>query len=383
MVPESSIQLLGGTIPSIPSLNLTAKYPLVSVNYNLPQTSVYQNLQVTLNTYNPCIPLDSFNSALPIIIFQFSVKNLSTTTTSKDFAFLISQQNFLGWDSISKINNNSNPLYGGNINTMNPSMNSIFMTNSNASRPNEAVSIGVIPAPNSQPKSIQYYPVWTDVKSFWSDFSQNKTNTNNNGVASPSGSTFNSGLWVNFDPLPPNGTANVTLYLSWMFPNFFVNWGQPYPTVPNPGSTPTQLWLGHYYCQNFNNSMTQLMTYINNNLYKNVNLDAVTKNFVKTFYDESSLSWEILESAGGRISVPRSPTCMLTANGRFHAFEGCNGASTQGGSLGGVGGCCPMDCTHVWCYEMTLSRLCKCYFFRNFFFSFRFGKNSLKLIIFL
>ena len=41
-------------------------------------------------------------------------------------------------------------------------------------------------------------------------------------------------------------------------------------------------------------------------------------------------------------------------DGRLYGFEGCHGASTHHDALDG---CCPMNCTHVWNYEMALAKL--------------------------
>ena len=62
----------------------------------------------------------------------------------------------------------------------------------------------------------------------------------------------------------------------------------------------------------------------------------------------------LLESVAGPISTIRSPTCLWNEDGRLYGFEGCHGAST---SRGAFAGCCPMNCTHVWNYEMALSKL--------------------------
>ncbi len=41
------------------------------------------------------------------------------------------------------------------------------------------------------------------------------------------------------------------------------------------------------------------------------------------------------------VSTLRTQTCLRTADGEFHAFEGCRDRT----------GCCPGTCTHVWNYE--------------------------------
>ena len=52
----------------------------------------------------------------------------------------------------------------------------------------------------------------------------------------------------------------------------------------------------------------------------------------------------------------RSPSFFRVASGELYGFEGVLGAST--GMWGGrYGGSCPLNCTHVWNYEQTLSRL--------------------------
>jgi hypothetical protein len=73
---------------------------------------------------------------------------------------------------------------------------------------------------------------------------------------------------------------------------------------------------------------------------------SLTRAFRDCVYN-SSLPWQLLDSACPRASVLRSPTCMWNGDGNFYAFEGCSEAD----------GCCPLNCTHVWNYEMSLARL--------------------------
>jgi hypothetical protein len=71
-----------------------------------------------------------------------------------------------------------------------------------------------------------------------------------------------------------------------------------------------------------------------------------------TLYD-STLPYWFLDAVSSQTSIMRTPAVMWTEDGVFHGFEGCCGASTGGGA----GGCCPMNCTHVWNYEQALAVL--------------------------
>src|SRR5699024_7043175 len=71
---------------------------------------------------------------------------------------------------------------------------------------------------------------------------------------------------------------------------------------------------------------------------------------------DSTLPTSLMESVISPITVLRSPTTFWTEDGNFYGFEGCNGISTAHHAAT-TGGSCPLNCTHVWNYEMTLSRL--------------------------
>ena len=51
----------------------------------------------------------------------------------------------------------------------------------------------------------------------------------------------------------------------------------------------------------------------------------------------------------------RSPTYFWDDKGFLYGFEGCYGASNP--FRDGHGGCCPLNCTHVFNYEMAMARL--------------------------
>ncbi len=75
-------------------------------------------------------------------------------------------------------------------------------------------------------------------------------------------------------------------------------------------------------------------------------LEGRSRSFHDAFFS-STLPAQVLDAASSQASILRTNTCMLLENGQFFAFEGC----------GDDGGCCPMNCAHVWNYEQALAFL--------------------------
>ena len=66
--------------------------------------------------------------------------------------------------------------------------------------------------------------------------------------------------------------------------------------------------------------------------------------------ESSTLPPAVLDAALSNLSTLRTNTAFRTADGEFHAFEGCNNQS----------GCCHGSCTHVWNYEQTTGFVFPC-----------------------
>src|SRR5262249_30208782 len=124
---------------------------------------------------------------------------------------------------------------------------------------------------------------------------------------------------------------------AWHFPNRYVSWGQGFSGIEDRKSL---FWQGNAYNTRFAGAAA-VVEYVRDH-YEH--LDGITRTFRDTFFD-STLPYELLDTVSSQMSILRTPTCLWMEDGRFHAFEGCGGAST-GGWLA-TGGCCPMDCTHV------------------------------------
>jgi uncharacterized protein (DUF608 family) len=191
-------------------------------------------------------------------------------------------------------------------------------------------------------------PQWSALDQLWTPFTTTRgAQLPNQGSvgASPVGETWNGALATHFD-LAAGASRTVTFILAWHFPNRYVTWDQRSMGILDRKS---HFWLGNQYASRHNSALA-VAEYIRDHQER---LTDDTRRFRDRFFD-TTLPWELVESVAGPISTIRTPTCLWNEDGRFHGFEGCHGASTLHGALEG---CCPMNCTHVWNYEMALAKL--------------------------
>ncbi len=342
LIPEYSRRLLQ-EFPGVDELEITARYPIVEVFYQVPSIPV----DVKLRALNPFIPLNSWDSGIPAILFTFTVTNTSDVVV--DGTLMAAQQNIVGWDGRSTIDGIANLGYGGNVNHLisTHSIAAIDMRNSrlDLNHPQYGnLLLGVYKEPDIEVSTLLQ---WRNVREVWEPFSRFRGRLPGLGGegSSSSGETWNGSIAAHFK-LRPGDYRNITFILCWHFPNRYVTWDQRPMGVKDQKSS---FWIGNHYSKLFGDAI-EVAEYVRTNFDRLVNQ---TLHFRDAFFT-SSLTDEILNSVAGPISTIRSPTCFWIADGRFYGFEGCQGASTPHGS---PEGCCPLNCTHVWNYEMALSRL--------------------------
>ncbi|XP_031550848.1 uncharacterized protein LOC116288218 [Actinia tenebrosa] len=334
VVPEASKKLLS-EIPGIKTLEITAKYPIAEVDYLSSEVPI----KVHLEAFSPTIPLDSKNSAIPVIVFNFTVTNEGSQDAK--VSLLGSLQNIAGWDGVSDITDEvSNAGYGGNVNTLfqTSSMYGIDMCNPTLpekTSPNGHVAIVVMTKDGDKLSTDLQY---TAVVDMWKQFVGDGLSGQTQAGPSPAGKTWN-GATSCTRTVPAKNTEVFTFFLSWFFPHRYVDWPQP-GGINDPNSA---FYIGNQYSK-FWKDIKEVLIYTKENFDY---LTSKTRDFRDSMFD-ATLPWQLIDSAAGRVSVLKSPTCMWHADGNFYAFEGCNTKS----------GCCPLNCTHVWNYEMALA---KCY----------------------
>jgi uncharacterized protein (DUF608 family) len=345
LVPEGSRRLLA-ELPGVDSLEITAQYPIAEVVYHSQKLPV----QVSLEAFSPFIPLNSKDSGLPAIIFNFTITNPHEGKVR--VSLLGAQQNLVGWDGKTHVDGVRNAGYGGNINNLTQLQRITALDMSNArlesDHPyNGRLALAVLPQPGDE---ISTMLQWESPRQLWDHFSHQFGRLPNQGSrgASPDGQTWNGALAIHFE-LAPKTSRTVTFVLAWYFPNNYVSWRQAQAYSMGIKDTKSHFWLGNQY-NNWFSSALAVVEYVRDHYDR---LVEQTRLYRDRFFD-SSLPWELLESVAGPVSTIRTPTCIWTEDGRLHGFEGCHGASTVHGALEG---CCPMNCTHVWNYEMSLAKL--------------------------
>lgn len=150
------------------------------------------------------------------------------------------------------------------------------------------------------------------------------------------GRTLNAALCVERN-VPAGKTAEATFVLAWCFPN------QYYPQNSYRPAEHSGIAVGTMY-SNWYRDALEIARHVTANL---VSLRKQTFAYRDAMFD-TTLPQYFIDAVAANVSIIRSPTCFWTKDGTFYGFEGC--------SPGG-GGCCPMNCNHVWNYEQSLAKV--------------------------
>lgn len=338
IVPEEARGLLE-RLPGVEATEFVGEYPIARVRYLDGELPV----EVEMEAYSPFIPLNPKDSGLPAVAFTFRVKN--TVSHLLDISLLATLQNAVGWDGLTPIVGVECPCYGGNRNHVIRLRGLTAIEMGRANWPADDAHFGQMTLATLS-SDATYLCQWDHLDGLWSDFATDgKLANSEDSTPSALGRTWNGALAVSAQ-LSPQEDAQITFLLSWYFPNRYVNWDQSGLGIEDRKS---KLWLGNCYNRWFDSSLA-VAEYVRDKLH---NLREETHRFHNAFYS-STLPRELLDAIGSQISTIRTPTCLWVEDGKFYGFEGCCGASTTHCSLSG---CCPLNCTHVWNYEMTLSKL--------------------------
>ncbi|MEZ4530896.1 MAG: GH116 family glycosyl hydrolase [Thermomicrobiales bacterium] len=361
------IERFGGVTETV----FTSRYPFAQIDYRFDAWPV----SVQLDAFSPFVPLDSADSSLPAAHFRFTVRNTSLATVWGALGATL--KNVVGWDTISPIEGNANPGFGGNVNVIDQEGNRTSIVMEQPGLAWNDPYRGQLALSTSQPDPI-VLPAWNSPSDFIGAMERFDFGADPPGAApdpmipvgvhrmrarasmelarsqqphpSPPGHTANGGLLLPF-VLEPGEARELDVLLSWSFPNFYVNYDQPTPNFREE-LTRSRLWLGNAYSTRYANAIATARDVFD----RLDDLRQRSQTWTDAVLSSSLPTWlaDFLLSQGALI---RSPTIFQTADGKLYGFEGTQGASTSMLGWKGFGGSCPLNCTHVWEYEQALSRL--------------------------
>ena len=294
-------------------------------------------LQVTLEAFNPFIPLKPEESGIPAVILRFRVRNLSREPAQVTIAG--SLLNPIGFDGNGTIGGIGLDKFGQNVNEVRKtaSLNGLFMS-SRKVKP-DAPAFGTM-ALSSPWKSVTYLSHWVrgdwwdDLQIFWDDFAADGRLKDLAEVSPSPDNRTDVGTLGLMATIEPMGEVTLPFIISWNFPNFL----DYFDIVRGQRG---KIFRNHY-AERFADAW-QSAEYLASNLPA---LESETRQFHSIFYG-SSLPSYVLDAVSSQAAITRTTTCFWLEGGQFYGFEGCNDQ----------GGCCPLNCGHVWNYEQSLAFL--------------------------
>jgi non-lysosomal glucosylceramidase len=324
-------------LPHFQGARFTGAYPFARIDFEdagLP-------LEVSLEAFNPFVPLDVDDSSLPVAIFHYRLRARGTKRV--DLALAFSLLNAVGYDGKTTLRDEAHEGFGGNVSTFRQetagarSLAGFEMTSSKhwAGSPRRG-SLALA----TTHETLTALPAWKGTE--WFDAFQswiNEFSREGRFAAGPSmePTPDKRSAVATLAPhlsLAPGESATVTFLLAWHFPLRENDWNRE-------EEVKGQL-LKNDYAGRFPGAW-DVARHAAEGLER---LEERSRAFHDAFFS-STLPAHVLDAASSQASILRTNTCLLLENRRFFAFEGC----------GDDGGCCPMNCAHVWNYEQALAFL--------------------------
>jgi len=319
-------------VPRMDSLEFTGEYPIARVHFR----DRRMPLAVELEAFNPFLPLEPEDSGLPAAVFLFTMRN--RTSRALELTLAANFTNLVGWDGSSPVTHRGHASLGRNVTRFirRGECAGLLMTTRKYAPKSPSFGTMAVLTPWKNLTVLANWPRggwWDPLHLWWKDFAEDGAFTNvRRSTPSKDGQTDVATLGLRAQ-LEPGQSVTLPVILAWHFPNRL-----PFPERPSP--RPVKL-LNHY-AKRFADAW-DAGVYAIRNLGR---LHAATREFHRMLFS-STLPGVVLDAASSQMSTIRSNTCFRTADGVFHAFEGCSPKS----------GCCPMNCTHVWNYEQALAFL--------------------------
>ncbi len=327
-------------LPRFRGAVFTGSYPFANIEFVDSRLPV----EVSLEAFNPMVPLDVADSSLPVAILTYRVTNRASSAVSAALAFSI--LNPVGYDGVTQLGDRHAPFFGANRNEFRATDNISGLFLSSSKYPAGSPRYGSM-AVATESGDISYRLAWQhgewfdEFQNWWDEFLALGRFPNNAAGPSDDKTSDYASLASHFT-LKPGASRQVTFVLAWHFPNTEIYWhsggedfgegretSEPAPLLNDYGTRWPSAWEPAAHA-----------------LRDLASLRARSKKYRDTLYS-STLPAPLIDAVSSQASILRTNTVMVMENRLTLAFEGCNDH----------GGCCPMNCTHVYNYEQALAHL--------------------------
>ncbi|HEY3397186.1 MAG TPA: GH116 family glycosyl-hydrolase [Armatimonadota bacterium] len=321
----------GGTgLPRLERGVFTGAYPFARLDMSDPALPV----ELSLTAFNPLIPLDAEDSGLPVAILRYRIRNLAPRPVQTTLSWALFNAIGLGGSDVA--GNYRGHQYGQNLNEWVPGedLRGLRLTSSRYAP--DAIQYGSLALATTW-QDCSYRTSWTlpdqhwawdQFLTYWEDLQDGRLQDQYPVAPTEDQATTSCALAMSAS-LEPGESVEMPVVLAWHFPN---------RTVKGSGWGASETIIGNHYSTRFGDAWSAA-EYAIRNL---PDLEEKSVRYVRSMLD-STLPDYVLDAAMANVSTLRTQTCMRTADGEFHGFEGCGDNS----------GCCHGTCTHVWNYEQT------------------------------
>jgi len=320
-------------LPRMETARFKGEYPFAEIELADSQIP----LAISLEAFNPFLPLEPEDSGIPAVVLRFRVKNTGSTPARITIAGSI--LNPVGFDGEGQVGGVGHAKFGQNVNEIKQTASLRGLAMSSRKTKPEAPAFGTMALTSPWP-DITYLTHWVrgdwwdDLQIFWDDFAADGRLEDIAEVSpSPDGRSDVGTLGL-VATVAPGEEVVLPFILSWHFPNV-LNY---FDIVPEQRG---KIYRNHY-AERFQDAWAAA-EYLENNLAR---LEAESLNFQRAFFS-TTLPPYVLDAVSSQAAIIRTTTGLWLEGGNYFGFEGC----------GDQGGCCPLNCAHVWNYAQSLAFL--------------------------
>jgi non-lysosomal glucosylceramidase len=320
-------------LPRMEKARFKGEYPFAAVELSDSQVP----LEITLEAFNPLIPLEPDDSGIPAFVLRYRVKNTGSAPAKITIAGSVI--NPVGYDGVGPIDGLGHEKFGQNVNEIKttPTLRGLAMS-SRKVKPEEA-GFGTMALTTPWPE-VTYLTHWVrgdwwdDLQIFWDDFSADGKLKDLAEVSPSPDKQTDVGTLGLMATVGPGQEVVLPFIVSWSFPNV-LNY---FDVVPEQRGR----IFKNYYAAKYPDAWSAA-EYLQANL---VRLESQSRAFHDAFFG-TTLPPYVLDAVSSQAAIIRTTTGFRLEGGNYFGFEGC----------GDQGGCCPLNCAHVWNYAQSLAFL--------------------------